>query len=91
MSKRKLPKTFNRRKHHTPRVARRVSINPKPIVNTVFGPETITPTKFCTKCSILQPLDNFYVVPNFTKKNLDENDPKSRRKNCCICYDKLNR
>ena len=78
---------MNKRKDHISRVYRRVSENPKPVVNTVFGEEHVMVTKYCPKCKTVHPLDNFYFESKRDLKNKNENDPKSRRKYCIPCYD----
>lgn len=89
---RKLPHFFmNRRKHNTARVYRKVSEDPRPLINTVEGPMYILIPKHCKSCKTVQPLDNFYFKSFGKRKKYEDTDPRSRENECIVCWDERNK
>lgn len=81
---------MDKRTDHISRVYRKVSTDPKPLINTINGPAYIMISKHCQSCKTMQPLNNFYFISEskMKKYGYDENDAKSRENICITCWDK---
>ncbi len=81
---------MNKRIHHISRVYRKVSDDPIPLINTIYGTEHVVVSKHCQSCRTMQPLNNFYFISKskIEKYGYDENDVRSRENICITCWDK---